>query len=278
MAIKEFIIHDENNNNSISSNNVIKNPDNETSKDILVKPKKDIMLSGSNYQNIIPNVGVRILEENKSKNGGLDFKNQFGRMSMKEYELLRKKYSNNSESNYYNLNKANDIENNYNYNEYINKDNNELKDENLIRRSHTYDKNDNNKNNQEMISKKEDMIYDNIFDRINDKHIHNFGLKHYDWGNYENTNAPALINNGNKIINENLFKKNYKRKHSLYGNYYSDKNIKINKEINNFNNQILQNKNWGNDNEIIKYRTDKRSFTNSIKKNEGINLRTRKKI
>ena len=278
VAIKEFIIHDENNNNSIPNKNIIKNPDNETSKDIMVKPKKDVMLSGSNYQNIIPNVGVRILEENKTKNGGLDFKNQFGRMSMKEYELLRQKYSKNNESNYYNLNKAIDNENNYNYNEYNNKENNEIKVEKLIRRSHTYDKNDNNKNNQETNNKKEDMIYNNIFDRINDNHIHNFGLKHYDWGNYENTNIPALINNGNKIINENLFKKNYKRKHSLYGNYYSDKNIKTNKEINFFNNQILQNKNWGNDNEINKYRTNKRSFTNSIKKNEGINMRTRKKI
>ena len=276
VAIKEFIIHDENNNNSIPNKNIIKNPDNETSKDIMVKPKKDVMFSGSNYQNIIPNVGVRILEENKTKNGGLDFKNQFGRMSMKEYELLRQKYSKNNESNYYNLNKAIDNENNYN--EYNNKENNEIKVEKLIRRSHTYDKNDNNKNNQETNNKKEDMIYNNIFDRINDNHIHNFGLKHYDWGNYENTNIPALINNGNKIINENLFKKNYKRKHSLYGNYYSDKNIKTNKEINFFNNQILQNKNWGNDNEINKYRTDKRSFTNSIKKNEGINMRTRKKI
>ena len=276
VAIKEFIIHDENNNNSIPNKNIIKNPDNETSKDIMVKPKKDVMFSGSNYQNIIPNVGVRIFEENKTKNGGLDFKNQFGRMSMKEYELLRQKYSKNNESNYYNLNKAIDNENNYN--EYNNKENNEIKVEKLIRRSHTYDKNDNNKNNQETNNKKEDMIYNNIFDRINDNHIHNFGLKHYDWGNYENTNIPALINNGNKIINENLFKKNYKRKHSLYGNYYSDKNIKTNKEINFFNNQILQNKNWGNDNEINKYRTDKRSFTNSIKKNEGINMRTRKKI
>ena len=56
---------------------------------------------------MIPNVGVRILEENKSKNGGLDFKNQFGRMSMKEYELLRKKYAKNNEYNY-------SVTNNYN--------------------------------------------------------------------------------------------------------------------------------------------------------------------
>ena len=88
-----------------------------------------------------------------------------------------------------------------------------------------------------------------------------------------------MINNGNKIINENLFKKNNnKRKHSLYGKYSSDKTIKTNKDINFFNNQILQNKNWGNDNDINKYRSDRRSLTNNIRKSEFINMRTRKKI
>ena len=233
-------------------------------KEIIIKPKKDILLSGSNYQNIIPNIGVRILEENKSKNGGLDFKTQFGRMSMKEYELLRKKYSNNNEYNYPTNN-----------NDYNIKVRNEPK-ETLIKRTHTYDISDNNKNSQEIQIKNEEILYNNIYDRVYDNHIHNNGLKHYDWDNFEN--KEPLINNGNKIINENLFKKNYKKKHSLYGNYYSDKNIKNIKEINYFNNQILQNKNWGNDNDINKYRIDRRSFTNSMKKSEGINMRTRKKI
>ena len=60
-------------------------------------------------------MGVRILEENKSKTGGLDFKNQFGRMSMKEYELLRKKYSNHNETNF----NSNYIQNNNNENNYL---------------------------------------------------------------------------------------------------------------------------------------------------------------
>ena len=82
-----------------------------------------------------------------------------------------------------------------------------------------------------------------------------------------------------EILNENLFKRNYKRKHSLYGNnYYSDKNLKNKFEINYFNNQILQNKNWGNDNDINKYRSGRRSFTNTIQKSDGINMRTRKKM
>ena len=280
VVIKEFIIPGENNQNNISvpNSDIIKNPESEDNKEVIKMPKKNILLSGSNYQNIIPNVGVRILEENKSKNGGLDFKNQFGRMSMKEYELLRKKYTNNYESNHHNMNNFNINENNDTYNYYTNKDKNGLKEENVIKRAHTYDiNNDINKSSQEIPNKDSNIIYNNIYDRINDNHIHNNGLKYYDWEEKESKNS--LINNGNKIINENLFKKNNnKRKHSLYGKYSSDKTIKTNKDINFFNNQILQNKNWGNDNDINKYRADRRSLTNNIRKSEFINMRTRKKI
>ena len=280
VVIKEFIIPGENNQNNISvpNSDIIKNPESEDNKEVIKMPKKNILLSGSNYQNIIPNVGVRILEENKSKNGGLDFKNQFGRMSMKEYELLRKKYTNNYESNHHNMNNFNINENNDTYNYYTNKDKNELKEENVIKRAHTYDiNNDINKSSQEIPNKDSNIIYNNIYDRINDNHIHNNGLKYYDWEEKESKNS--LINNSNKIINENLFKKNNnKRKHSLYGKYSSDKTIKTNKDINFFNNQILQNKNWGNDNDINKYRSDRRSLTNNIRKSEFINMRTRKKI
>ena len=280
VVIKEFIIPGENNQNNISvpNSDIIKNPESEDNKEVIKMPKKNILLSGSNYQNIIPNVGVRILEENKSKNGGLDFKNQFGRMSMKEYELLRKKYANIYESNHHNMNNFNINENKDIYNYYTNKDKNELKEENVIKRAHTYDiNNDINKSSQEIPNKDSNIIYNNIYDRINDNHIHNNGLKYYDWEEKESKNS--LINNGNKIINENLFKKNNnKRKHSLYGKYSSDKTIKTNKDINFFNNQILQNKNWGNDNDINKYRSDRRSLTNNIRKSEFINMRTRKKI
>ena len=280
VVIKEFIIPGENNHDNISvpNSDIIKNPESEDNKEVIKMPKKNILLSGSNYQNIIPNVGVRILEENKSKNGGLDFKNQFGRMSMKEYELLRKKYTNNYESNHHNMNNFNINENKDTYNYYTNKDKNELKEENVIKRAHTYDiNNDINKSSQEIPNKDSNIIYNNIYDRINDNHIHNNGLKYYDWEEKESKNS--LINNGNKIINENLFKKNNnKRKHSLYGKYSSDKTIKTNKDINFFNNQILQNKNWGNDNDINKYRADRRSLTNNIRKSEFINMRTRKKI
>ena len=57
-----------------------------------------------------------------------------------------------------------------------------------------------------MNNKKEEFSYNNIYDRVYDSHIHNMGIKHFDWNELENTNSTPLINNGNKIINENLFK------------------------------------------------------------------------
>ena len=196
-------------------------------------------------------------------------------MSMKEYELLREKYTQNKDYNYYN-------KNNYNNNEYNNNKVNEEQNEPIIKKSHTFDKKDDIKNNQEIQNKKEELINNNnyYYDPGYDNHIHNMGIKHFNWNEYENNNSNSspLINNGNKIINENLFKRNYKKKHSIYGKYYSDKNVKGNLEMNYFNNNILQNKNWGNDNDFNKYRMGRKSFTNSMKRNEGINMRTRKKI
>ena len=41
---------------------------------------------------MIPEVGVRINEEDQTKNGGLNFQNQYGRMSVKQYEKIREYY------------------------------------------------------------------------------------------------------------------------------------------------------------------------------------------
>ena len=294
MADKELVIQGDNaikdNQLVINSNkNIIKNPEIENLQTKL-EPKKNILISGSNYQNIVPNVGVRIQEEDKSKTGGLDFKNQFGRMSMKEYELLRKKYAQNNESNSH--------KNNYNYEKYYN--NNQNIEKERWKRSETYDKNNQYHNNdinqdiQDLNNQNDNNLY------LYSNHIHNIGLKHYDWGSDEKTTMPELINhkfnkkntnnysinsdnNGNKVLNENLFKRSIKKKHSIYKTYYSGKNLnyKINiekdgKDINYFNNQIMQNKNWGNVNNS--YKVGRTNFSNSIKKGEGINMRTRKKI
>ena len=294
MADKELVIQGDNaikdNQLVINSNkNIIKNPEIENLQTKL-EPKKNILISGSNYQNIVPNIGVRIQEEDKSKTGGLDFKNQFGRMSMKEYELLRKKYAQNNESNSH--------KNNYNYEKYYN--NNQNIEKERWKRSETYDKNNQYHNNdinqdiQDLNNQNDNNLY------LYSNHIHNIGLKHYDWGSDEKTTMPELINhnfnkkntnnysinsdnNGNKVLNENLFKRSTKKKRSIYGQYYSDKGInnKINKEkavrdINYFNNQIMQNKNWGNVNSS--YKIGRTNFSSSIKKSDGMNMRTRKKI
>ena len=126
-------------NKQFTNKDIIKNPQVDIDKDLKNKfdVKKNILVSGSNYQNIVPNVGVRIQEEDKSKTGGLDFKNQFGRMSMKEYEMLRKKYAQTNESNAQ--------KNNYNFNNYDNvynnQNNNNEKD--IWKRSESYDYNKN---------------------------------------------------------------------------------------------------------------------------------------
>ena len=85
------------------------------------------------------------------------------------------------------------------------------------------------------------------------------------------------------IFDVEIFTYLVKKKHSIYGPYYQDKNnnYKINKnkavkEINNFNNQILHDKNWGNVNSP--YKVGRTNFSNSIKKSDGINMRTRRKI
>ena len=283
-------------NNQLLSNknkSVIKNPEIEFNDISQNKPKQKILISGSNYQNIVPNVGVRIQEEDKSKTGGLDFKNQFGRMSMKEYELLRKRYAQNNESN------SNKNEYNYNYN-FNNQNYNQAIEAEKWKRSETYDKsnhillNDINIDNQNLNNQFANNLH------LNSNHIHNIGLKHYDWGSDEKTTMPDINyhnynirknnnfninsdNNGNKVLNENLFKRSVKKKHSIYGIHNSSKNVKykINKDsdekdINNFNNQILQNKNWGSVNNS--YKVGRANYFNSIKKSDAMNMRTRKKI
>ena len=293
--MKELVIKGDNgiNNNPIQPINkdVIKNPQAEIDKNLEIKydKKKNILISGSNYQNIVPNIGVRIQEEDKTKTGGIDFKNQFGRMSMKEYELLRQKYAKNYESN--------PNKNNYNYDNHNNYNNYENIYNIQNKRSETYDSNNHYKNSN--INLEQDSNSQMVNNISHNNQINNNGLKYYDWGSEEKV-MPDIINyninlrnihksninsdnNGNKVLNENLFKRNTKKNHSVYGKYYSDKglNYKINKEktgkdINYFNNQIMQNKHWGSINNSSQI--GRINFNNSIKKGEGINMRTRKKL
>lgn len=308
VAVKELVIKGDdgiknNQMKAISNKDIIKNPQAEIDQDFQTKfeTKKNILVSGSNYQNIIPNVGVRIQEEDKSKTGGLDFKNQFGRMSMKEYEMLRKKYAQNNES--YSQKNNYNYENNYDYNnnyDNIYNNQNKINENEKWKRSETYDNNKHYQINNinQNIDNSNNNIPNNMYSNYN-KHINNIGLKHYDWSSDEKNIMPEINNNynlriinqnninsdnnGNKVLNENLFKRSTKKKRSIYGQYYSDKGInnKINKEkavrdINYFNNQIMQNKNWGNVNSS--YKIGRTNFSSSIKKSDGMNMRTRKKI
>ena len=241
---------------------------------------------------MVPNVGVRIQEANQSKTGGLDFKSQFGRMSMKEYEMLRQKYSSNNydmnhqnEYNYKNMNT-----NNYNNNININKDsssdysainynNFENKSEKNYGRSHTYERHD--EINKKVSNSSKNVAY-------LDSHMKNAGLKYYNWDSEEKIPEHKMYydikenysDNNRKVLNENLFKRNdYKKKHSIYAKNYinndKNKNGFQGNDVNNFNNQIMRNKDWGNVNSSNN--VGKINFNNSIKNREGPNMRTRKK-
>ena len=238
--------------------------------------KKTAFLSGSNYQNIIPNIGVMIKEENKSKTGGMNFKNQFGRMSMKEYELLKEKYSQNHEMSY--------------QNKELFYQNDNIDDKNSYKRSESFDNNKQaiKQSLQENISKN-----NNFYSNFDSNQLHNKGLIHYDWGSDEKTPMSEIINknfimnynkkssndkNINKILNENLFKRSITKKHSIYGSYHSDKHVNKEKPgnyLNNFNNQIIQDKNWGSMNNA--YQISRSNIHNS-RSREGKNMRTRKNI
>ena len=122
-----------------------------------IKIKKDsTVISGSNYNNIVPEIGVRIKEDDKSKSGGENFHNQFGRMSLKEYEMLREKYAkgynnnnnNYNNNNYNNNNNNNDILNNINNNNNNNFENNKKKieDNNYNNNNNNINKNDKKEN------------------------------------------------------------------------------------------------------------------------------------
>ena len=237
---------------------------------------------------------MRIQEENQSKNGGLDFKNQFGRMSMKEYEMLRQKYSQhnndmNRQNNYYykdintNENTNKDLNSDYNainYNNYENKNVNN--NENNNDKSQNYEKHD--VTNKKISYSSKNVVY-------LDSHMKNAGLKFFDWDSDErmsdNRNSYNIKenyndNNNKRVLNENLFKRkktnDNKKKYSIYArdNINSNKNNRFEvNDVNNFNNQIMQNKNWGKFNSS--HNIGRINFSNSIKKGEGINMRTRKK-
>ena len=194
--------------------------------------------SGPNFNNIIPEIGVRIGIGNQSKNGGLNFKNQYGRMSMKEYEILREKYMGTGNEKNHPIHSISNQDFNYkNENTNLNYKNNS---------NEIYNNNNNLKKNEQ---------------GSNDKIIN------YNWNNNtdnSNTNNIDNIPRTGKIMNENLFKNRTSK-----GIKTNIKNLNSNTGYSNFNNQVNSNQDYNN--------SQRTNLHSNSKRMGETNLRTRKK-
>lgn len=167
-----------------------------------------------NFNNIIPEIGVRIGIGNQTKNGGLNFNNQYGRMSMKEYEILREKYMGKGNKKNHPIHSISNQDFNYkNENSNLNYNNNNV----------NYSNNNNSKKNVQ---------------GSNDKIIN------YNWNNNtdisNNNNLDNIPRTGN-IINENLFKNRTSK-----GMKTNTKNLNSNTGYNNSNNEVISNQEYNN--------------------------------
>ena len=191
--IDKKIMNTENKNDIIYNKEIIYNPNinNDNNLNKLNNTNNYMNLTTSNFYNIIPTVGVQIKENDQLKNGGLNFNTVYGRMSIKEYEILKEKYN---KGIYENTSK--------NLNSNINSD-----------KKINYIKKENNENNINKINK------NNIY--LNNNNI--FSKDENDFNNIIN------INDSNKILNENLFKNKKPREiksiYSLNNKNHHKKNI-----------------------------------------------------
>lgn len=86
----------------INKETVIKNTSSEEANiDDVMNKTFSTSFSSSLYNKLIPEVGVIVKQDNQVINGGLNFHNQFGKMSVKEYEQLRAMYMNNEKKSSY---------------------------------------------------------------------------------------------------------------------------------------------------------------------------------
>ena len=173
------------------------------------KSASSIILSGSNYNKMVPEVGVVVKQDNQSKNGGLNFQNQFGKMSVKEYEQLRAMYMNggsSSNSSNYSLNMSSQYNNS---NHVIVRDNHSERSVNNV------NSNSNTHHYQNSNSYAGKYLYKRS--RTDDTMV-NFGnIMHYNWNdqplsynnnnnNNNNINSSNTYSTHNGILNEDLFK------------------------------------------------------------------------
>ena len=202
----------------------------------------------------MPEVGVKINEEDKSKNGGLNFQNTYGRMSVKQYEKIRAYYmgKNYSQNPY-----KQPIIPPGNSNMHLSK----IADQNLFKvDEEKKNKNEKNKNDASELM------------------AQNWKISNYNWDNVDYSfnnlaqgfQVQGLNPNDNKVINnENLFKP---KKYNVKRNKY---NKNSENTMNKFNGKLMSNADWGNS------PTNKiglgLSRTVPLKKDNIPNLRTRRK-
>ena len=240
----------------LSQEEVIHNPSGSENQKSITEEKP--IISGSNYQNIIPEVGVKINEEDKTKNGGLNFQKVSGRMSVKQYERIREYYMGKNAQNAYKQ-KIIVPNNNANSNISVSKNagQNLFKvDEEIKKQNHHHKK---GVDASEMMAQ-------------------NWKISNYNWDNvdynYNNFESGLPYNGPQKIVevvNENLFKK--KKFDVKSRSIYNKANMNY---MNKFNNgKVLSNANWGSS--ISNKQSNGLSMTVPQKKSNEPNMRTRRK-
>ena len=240
----------------LSQEEVIHNPSGSENQKSITEEKP--IISGSNYQNIIPEVGVKINEEDKTKNGGLNFQKVSGRMSVKQYEKIREYYMGKNAQNAYKQ-KIIVPNDNANSNTSVSKNagQNLFKvDEEIKKQNHHHKK---GVDASEMMAQ-------------------NWKISNYNWDNvdynYNNFESGLPYNGPQKIVevvNENLFKK--KKFDVKSRSIYNKANMNY---MNKFNNgKVLSNANWGSS--ISNKQSNGLSMTVPQKKSNEPNMRTRRK-
>ena len=240
----------------LSQEEVIHNPSGSENQKSITEEKP--IISGSNYQNIIPEVGVKINEEDKTKNEGLNFQKVSGRMSVKQYEKIREYYMGKNAQNAYKQ-KIIVPNNNANSNTSVSKNagQNLFKvDEEIKKQNHHHKK---GVDASEMMAQ-------------------NWKISNYNWDNvdynYNNFESGLPYNGPQKIVevvNENLFKK--KKVDVKSRSIYNKANMNY---MNKFNNgKVLSNANWGSS--ISNKQSNGLSMTVPQKKSNEPNMRTRRK-
>lgn len=216
------------------------------------------IVAGSHYNNILLEPGVRFKEEEKSKNGGTVEKNQFGRMSLKEYEQMRNHYMRASPTHENEIPKVNKSQYEREYipqKETIGKFV-QIAEQNIMTSNIKHASTLKNVNPTVAYSKLSDFNWN---DERNEREVKNNSNNHYH----------------QVIHNEDIFKNrrtiDIQKRNTMTNNHNF---------INNFNNQILSNDNWGTASNNNKLQTVNEGYSTMVHSHKRVfeqSLRSRKK-